>query len=402
MSTAPPDPTGPLTRIYTWPQRHALLIDGVIGIGLWLAFLITMGATGPDLVLVGSAQTLPLVLRRRLPTLVFTVVSLACLLQVVLFAMPSTSDVGFLFAIYALAAYGREPVLRWAGLGVGVLGGFLAVRFLGLSAASPYAMLLSLALIVGLAAMSWFAGDVKRARLSVLAHLREQNEALRRDRDQRVQLAAQSERARIAREMHDIVAHSLSVVVVQADGAAYAAEHSPTWTRPQASASLQTISATAREALDETRRLVGVLRESGDGATEYAPTASLDDVDELVDRVRAAGHEVALDVTGAGPRPPREVELAAYRIVQEALTNVLKHAGPAARVDVRIHRGDPLVVDVTDDGRGAAAADDGTGNGTIGMRERAAAAGGTLVTGPRPGGGYRVRAELPLTPRRSG
>lgn len=401
MPTDPPDAAGPLTRIYTWPQRHTLLLDGVLAIGLWLWFLVT--ARGYDLAttLIGTAQTLPLLLRRRTPTLVFTVVSLACLAQL-LVPRILLSDVGFLFAIYALAAYGRQPVLRWAGLAVGALGGILAVLGLGFMPTRRLQVLTSLAIAVAAPVLTWLAGDVKRSRLRVLANLEEQNAVLRRDRDQRVRLAAQSERARIAREMHDIVAHSLSVVVVQADGGAYAAQHSPTWTRAQASGTLQTISATAREALDETRRLVGVLRESGNGATEYAPTASLDDIGELVGRVRAAGHDVALDVTGAGPALPREVELAAYRIVQEALTNVLKHAGPATHVRVLVAQGDPLVVEVTDDGRGAAAADDGSGNGIVGMRERAAATGGTLEAAPRPGGGFRVRAELPLAPRRSG
>jgi signal transduction histidine kinase len=401
VPTEPTRDTGLLTRLYTWPQRHALLIDGVLGVGLWLAFLVLTGAQRADYLFIGTAQTLPLVLRRRAPTLVFTVVSLACALQLPL-GRPMLSDVGFLFATYALAAYGRHPGPRWAGLGVGVFGAFLALFGLGITPGNRYALLMSFGLLAGLPVMAWFAGDVKRSRLLVISHLTEQNAALRRDRDQRAQLAAQAERGRIAREMHDIVAHSLSVVVVQADGAAYAAEHAPGWTRGHASAALQTISATAREALDETRRLVGVLRESGEGAAEYAPTASLADVGDLVARVRAASHEVALEVTGAAGHVPREVELAAYRIVQEALTNVLKHAGPAARVQVVISHGDPLVVEVEDDGRGAAAADDGGGNGLVGMRERALATGGALEAGPRPGGGYRVRAELPLTTRRSG
>jgi signal transduction histidine kinase len=269
VSSEPPHDSGLLTRLYTWPQRHKLIVDGVLALGLWVLFLATSAWHAADYLLIGTVQTLPLVLRRRAPTLVFTVVSLACALQLVL-GRPLVSDVGFLVAIYSLSAYGREPRLRWAGLGVGVLGAFLALFGLGIAPTSRFALLLSFGLLVGLPVISGVAGDVKRSRLRVVSHLTEQNAALRRDRDQRAQLAAQAERARIAREMHDIVAHSLSVVVVQADGAAYAAEHSPAWTRSQAAATLQTIGATAREALDETRRLVGVLRESGDGATEYA------------------------------------------------------------------------------------------------------------------------------------
>lgn len=234
-----------------------------------------------------------------------------------------------------------------------------------------------------------------RSRRAVLSRLEEQNAALRRDRDQRAQLAAQQERGRIARDMHDIVAHSLSVIVVQADGASYAAGLDQMSTSPRGREALDTIATTAREALSETRRLVGVLRDAGQD-TDYVPTAGLDGLPELLDRLRASGLDVSCAVSGQ-PRPiAREVDIAAYRFVQESLTNVLKHGGPGARARVLIEHGPVLRVSVTDDGRGAAADHDGEGNGIIGMRERAAAVGGALTAGPRPGGGFAVTARMVL------
>nr|WP_281366052.1 sensor histidine kinase [Janibacter cremeus] len=252
--------------------------------------------------------------------------------------------------------------------------------------------------------LCWLWGDLTRKRRELVLRLREQNEALRRDQDQRARLAAQDERTRIAREMHDIVAHSLSVVVVQADGAAYTAMHSGDFDREHAGGALTTIGTTAREALAETRRLVGVLRTADDeegGITDldYSPTDALTELPDLVDRMAASGFDVTLDAPSDLEAVPREAGLAAYRIVQESLTNAIKHAGPGARVRVGVATtGDELRVEVRDDGRGAAAPDDGRGHGLIGMRERAASASGTVVTGPAPGGGYRVAAALPLRP----
>lgn len=198
--------------------------------------------------------------------------------------------------------------------------------------------------------------------------------------------------------MHDIVAHSLSVVVVQADGAAYTATHSEGFDRDHAHRALTTIATIAREALSETRHLVGVLRTAEDDDTDlvYTPTETLADLPDLVDRVAASGIDVTLEQVVDPAVVPRETGLAAFRIVQESLTNVIKHAGPHARVTVRVVSDAQLRVEVRDDGRGAAASDDGNGHGLIGMRERAASVGGTMTAAPAIGGGYVVTAALPI------
>ena len=210
------------------------------------------------------------------------------------------------------------------------------------------------------------------------------NAALQRQAEQ----ATAAERARIAREMHDIVAHHLSVIVLQAAGARASGK--------PAGATLEKIENSARQALAETRRLLGVLRDP-DEETGLAPQPGIGDLDALAASVQAAGLPVHLVIDGDLAALPATVDVSVYRIVQEALTNVLKHAGPA-RADVTIGCGqDAVTIEVTDDGT----ADPGRqapadGHGLAGMRERAAVFGGELAAGPRPGGGYAVRARLPL------
>ncbi len=204
-------------------------------------------------------------------------------------------------------------------------------------------------------------------------------------------LAVSDERARIAREMHDVVAHTLSIVVAQADGGRFAASKDPA----KAARALETIADVSRAALTEMRGLLGVLRES-DGDADLGPQPTLADIPTLVSSVRDGGLEVSYVTTGT-PRPlPIGAGLTAYRIVQEALTNVLKHAGPKATAYVQL-RWSPSTLDVaiSDDGRGAAARATG-GTGIEGMRERVTIFGGTLKAGPKRGGGYMVKAHLPL------
>lgn len=214
-------------------------------------------------------------------------------------------------------------------------------------------------------------------------------------------LAISDERTRIAREMHDVVAHTLSIVVAQADGGRFAAAKNPA----KAARALETITDVSRAALTEMRGLLGVLRES-DGEAELGPQPTLADIPALVSSVREGGLEVSYVTTGT-PRPlPIGAGLVAYRIVQEALTNVLKHAGPKATAYVQLKwAADALEVTISDDGRGAAAratADtESGGTGIEGMRERATVFGGTLSAGPKRGGGYVVKARLPLGQGRS-
>ena len=385
-----------------WAQRHPQLVDVLFAapfLLFWLALTLAAGR-GTWIAVVSAIQVFPLVVRRRWPTAVYAAVSLGCLLQLVTLDHFIGGEAAFLVAQYTIAAHGRHERLRRAALGVGVLAGTLPSLVWGRAVDTTTAgQIFGAVLLTIVATVCWVGGDLMRQRRQVVAALAEQNAALLRDREQRERLATQAERARIAREMHDIVAHNLSVIVVQADGAGYAARHSPADAEQRARIALDTldtIARTARASLAETRRLVGVLREPAD-TTDYAPTAGLDQVSGLVESVRASGLAVDLDLPEPLPSLPRDGDLAAYRVVQEGLTNVLKHAGPRARARVSIsEQPTGLTIEVADDGRGAAAtAPAAPGHGLVGMRERVAAAGGSLRAGPADGGGYALTVRLP-------
>jgi signal transduction histidine kinase len=220
----------------------------------------------------------------------------------------------------------------------------------------------------------------------------EQRAAIETERHGR---AVAEERLRIAQELHDVVAHSMSVIAVQAGVGAHVLDSDPT----EARRALESIATTSRSTLNEMRRLLGVLRNEDGSKAEHAPAPRLDDLPALVARVEASGVPVDLTVDKAPCELPTGVSLSAYRIVQEALTNVLRHAGPArASVAVRYEPG-TIAIEVTDDGRGLAAspaATNGSGHGIAGMQERVAVYGGSLHTGPRAGGGFVVRARIPF------
>jgi len=202
----------------------------------------------------------------------------------------------------------------------------------------------------------------------------------------------EEERARIARELHDVVAHQMTVMTIQADGARRIAVGAD----PRVRDALDTITATGHAALAEMRRVVGLLREA-DESPELAPLPHLSDLDQLVNHVRSAGVDVDLAVEGESRPLADGVELSAYRIVQESLTNAVRHGGPGVTASATVTFGDEsLEVLVVDDGRGAAAVpSNGGGHGLVGMRERVAVLGGSLQAGPKPGGGYRVHAIIP-------
>ncbi len=225
----------------------------------------------------------------------------------------------------------------------------------------------------------------------VVRHQRTLTAELAHERERTAHLAVAEERARIARELHDVVAHGLSVIAIQADGAEAALDHDPSLARKP----LAAIRRSAEESLAEMRRLLGVLREDDAGA-DLAPQPGLAQLPGLVERARAAGIPVTLDVEGA-PRPlPASVDLSAYRIVQEALTNVSKHAGGAG-ASVRVSwSASTLGLRVLDTGTGRGVRVNGDGHGLVGMRERVKLHGGSLRTGALPGGGFEVSAELPL------
>jgi signal transduction histidine kinase len=253
---------------------------------------------------------------------------------------------------------------------------------------------------------AWVLGDNLQIRRQYVSELEEKADRLEREQEQEARRAVLGERARIAREMHDIVAHHVSVMVVQAGAARTVVGADP----DRAAEAMAAIETTGREALTEMRRTVGVLRggrgdgddDRGDDSGSLAPQPDDSQLESLVAQMAAAGLTVTLETEGTRNADDPALGLTVYRIVQEALTNALKHAGPA-RVEVRV-RYSPRTVDieVVDDGRGAAAPTGPGGEGLIGMRERIALFGGDLVAGPQAGGGFRLRAAIPLEPPEDG
>ncbi|GAA0503260.1 two-component sensor histidine kinase [Paractinoplanes deccanensis] len=247
-----------------------------------------------------------------------------------------------------------------------------------------------------LLAVAVAAGDGMRSRRAHLAAVEQRTADLAREERQRAALAVAAERARITRELHDVVAHGMSVMVVQAQGAAAALDRHPDRT----ATALRHVIETGRSSLAEMRRLLAAGRGDTAGDPELAPLPGIGAVPALVDRSRSAGMRVELHVEGVPAAVPATVDLSAYRIVQEALTNTLKHGGPGAGARVRLAFGaERLLVEVADDGRGPAEGADGRGNGLRGIAERVSMLGGDLAAGRDPGGGFRVTATLPLTVR---
>ncbi|MFI5660975.1 sensor histidine kinase [Streptomyces sp. NPDC051684] len=254
-------------------------------------------------------------------------------------------------------------------------------------------------------ALVGLAGLAVRSRQDYTRALVDRARQLEVESDQQARLAAAAERARIAREMHDIIGHNLSVITGLADGGSYAAARNP----ERAGQALTAIATTSRQALTELRRLLDVLGEDPASpsapSAELAPAPALDDLDSLIDGVRSAGLPVLRKTEGEPAPLPAGLELTVYRVVQEALTNTLKHGGPSATSELLVsYADDAVTVTVTDTGRGAVAAEHavehaaarGTGRGLAGMRERTALYQGTLETGPRPAGGWRVRLRIPI------
>lgn len=339
-----------------------------------------------------AAQIAPLVLRRHRPVPVFGVVALGSGVQALLVDAPLWSQVAFPIATYSVA---RFSTTAWslAALGTGLVGaGIASVVWLRgfevetLSLANVSAYFLTIATFV---VAAWALGTLGRVRQAYVDALVERGERLRHEAAQQAALAALEERQRIAREMHDVVAHGLTTMVVQAEGARAVAAADPSLVVP----TLGTIATTGREAMAEMRRMLGLLRAEEAVTT---PQPRLGDLATLVADARAAGTAVRLDLPDPSPEVSDGVALTVFRVVQEALSNVRRHAGPAASAEVRLRaEEDHVRVEIVDDGRGAAAADDGRGLGLLGMRERVSAHDGELVTGPAPGGGFRVCARIP-------
>jgi signal transduction histidine kinase len=391
-------PRPPFTYRVTPGQWQGLDIAAVAVVALWAVFdlrlrhgfRIEVPPLWPGVL--AAAATLPAAVRRHWPLPVLAVVTTAVAVLTALGRAQLDLDVMLAMAIYTVAATARRPVAAAA------LAGTETVLIIGLIAAAAGTRgPVDTAHSVLTAGALWFVGDSVRERRRYLAEeaaLRHQQEA------ERGRLAVREERVRIARELHDVVAHTLSVVTFQAGvGRKVGA------TRPdQALTALQAVEVTGRGALEELRRILGLLRDDDGEGPSLAPAPGVGNLEELAGTVRAAGIPVTLAVTGDVAALPPAASLTAYRIVQEALTNVVKHA-PGAAATARVQAARDGVLITVDNGRGtgapagrsgAARPADGPRHGLVGMTERAAAFGGTLDAGPAAGGGFQVTAFLPL------
>ncbi|GAA3614464.1 histidine kinase [Kineosporia mesophila] len=339
------------------------------------------------------ALSLPLLWRRRRPAPVFVVIASIALLQW-LTETPLASDVAVLIALHALGSYENRRRLVVGAALVAELGVVLAVvRW------SPSdEKITSAILLTGTVTAALVLGVYSRTRRAYLVSVLERATTAERQRDQQAQLAVADERARISREMHDIVAHSLSVMIALSDGAAAAIRSDP----DAAVTTMGQASTLGRQALGEVRRLLG--DEPGPGVLaeplDLAPQPGIAQLDDLVGRVRAAGLSIEFRVSGPEPALAPGIQLAIYRMVQEALTNVLKHAPAATRATVSLHYGSGVIdiqVENDDDPPpGGPVPEAETGRGLAGMRERAAVFGGSIEVGRRADGGWRVVSHLPV------
>jgi signal transduction histidine kinase len=374
-----------------------VMIAGIVAV----SGLLTARATPHGLaesVLFGGSMALAVLFRRRFPTLVMAVVSSIAFVQVVTDQqIPAPYDVGVLFALYAVVKYARSVWLVFLAGAVAALGVALLVAARGFGSGWETEAVMYAAICAAV----WLTAYVLRTRRLYVESLEERAATAERERDHLAQLAAADERAGIARELHDVVAHSLAVMIVQADGAAYTLDADPA----QARGALDTIAATGRDALEDMRRIVGVLRGTHAAESDQERRRiSLDQLGPLVDRARSAGLRVDLRITGEPHGLTPADELTVFRLAQEALTNALRHAGQGAMVTLAVAFGPGAVtLEIVDDGAGRLVTVGGPsvavasgGHGLIGMRERVAVHGGQFSAGPRLGGGWQVRAVVPV------
>jgi len=387
-------------RNFHWNQDYA---DVAMGLALAVMAVSTAVRDHPHLDPLGVSlvilQTLPIAIRRRNPMRILVITGLAITAYSLLGYLgangmgDSNGAYGVVVAFYTVAA--NEPRRR-AIVAAAVTAACVLISFAAYAAfdsISGWTTNLSVTyLSFGLA---WLIGDNLRVRRAYTRQLEDRAAELEREREEKAAQAVTEERARIARELHDVVAHYVSVMVVQAAGARRVVDKDPA----AAKGALEAVEAAGRTALAEMRRMLEVLRADDPG---MGPQPGLGEIERLIGQVREAGLAVELSVEGSACCLPAGMDLAAYRIVQEALTNTVKHGGKAsARVTIR-YTADTLEIEVTDDGRGAAAplisGAEGGGHGLIGMNERVALFGGVLEVGPVLTGGYRVLARMPIEP----
>ncbi|WP_022872627.1 sensor histidine kinase [Nesterenkonia alba] len=417
MSAAPHTP--PHVAVVRFFEARPWLTDTLFKVAplalmatfIWLMGWNTYGFFGAEvhpglMFLFEMLCVLPLAFSRSRPAVAAGVASFGALCQMLSFFGPGVSVIAVPLMVHACAKYGSRRVsviyLLVGLMGAVLIGIHQAVTLWtsqppGTTTYPDLAWLVPITILTtGFSAavvlVAWLLGDLAGRRRRERHAVEEKNRLLERERDQEARLAADAERMRIAREMHDVVSHSMSVMIAQADGGRYVLSHDPA----RAGRAFETISETGREALTEMRRMLGVLRDEQDQlATRPAP--GVEDLPGLIDDVRASGVEVQLHLA---PLPPvvEGVGLALYRITQEALTNTLKHGGRDATAGVWLGT-DPataeLVLDIRDTGQGAAAANDGAGSGLRGMAERAQLYSGRLTATPTEHG-FAVHARFPL------
>ena len=376
--------TAGLSTVRTAAARRPGVTDAVLAgslAALVLLEITTSDVSGPAAVLIpmGLLTTVPLALRRRAPLVVLGAVTAGILVldQVSVEQEPQTTLLPLLLAVYSVAAHADR---RIAGAG-------LVLGLAGIIADEPGDTIVMGPLMVA----TWMVGRLVRSWRRQAVELDGLAAQLELERAENARLAVTDERTRIARELHDVVGHTLSLMVLQAGAERLALGDD----RPSTREALVQIEQAGRSTLTELRRLVGVLRRDDD-EPELAPTPGLDRIGELVDHVRQTGLAVDLQIVGRPRALPPGLDVSAYRIVQEALTNTVKHARASA-AGVRINYGErELGIEVTDDGSGPATPAAGGGHGLVGMRERVALYEGQLSVGPATGSGFIVRALLPL------
>lgn len=379
-----------LARTVTAIQhRHPLVFDTVVAVVLCAASVVGLAIQyrlhHVDTIVFAVALCAPLPLRTASRRLSFALVAVISLAQWVL-STPQIANAAVLVALFWVALDGE---LREMALAAAVVEAGAVMAALRWSPTQPFKVWVG---ITGLGVAAGALGLAIRERRALVASAAERAARLEFERDQEGRLGAARERARIAREMHDIVSHNLTVMIGLADGATYALEAAP----DSSLSAMQRVSATGRQALEEMRRLLGVLRDEPEpGPLE--PQPRLDRLDDLLARVEAAGIPVSIEVSGDPHELSSGVQLTVFRVAQEALTNTLKHAGRPASAHLSLHCGGGRVeLEVTDTGSAVGGQFDAPpgGRGLRGMRERAAAYGGKLEAGPLPEGGWRVWLEL--------
>jgi len=389
-----PTVTSRYERFVAWFRTlNPWALDAALGTLFTVAGLISMfGGSDPKVdyrdpdalgVVLSLAVSLPFFFRRRAPFATAVVSTGAVTLMLLLGYQSNTQTQMILVSAYTLASHaeGARRVLGFVAIEVGVG----TVAAVGTPGASTSEIILAGAFY----AAAYFFGSAMRNRRLYLDEVEERAAVVEREHEEASKRAIADERLRIAQELHDVVAHSMGVIAVQAGVGSHVIDTDPA----EAKKSLDAISTTSRTTLGEIRRLLGVLRADDDGG--YEPAPGLADLDRLITDIRGAGLTVDVHIDGERHDLPPGVDLTAYRIVQEAITNVLKHAGPAEVIVTVGYEPDMVRLEVVDDGRGVNGRSSGGGHGLVGMRERVAVYGGTLETGPRAGGGFRVAACLP-------